>query len=344
MKNQAGLFGALRGNPASCLACPVDALRRIPPALPRGRWSKRARFVESYVSREKPDCVLTSLDKCNIATLWAASLLPNFPPVIPTFHNLISHFRSRNEARYLRLLKHSAHVVTVSDGIRDDVLASTGISPDKVSTIYNPVVTPELNALKREAPEHPWLANGGPPVILASGRLVDQKDYPTLLRAFHELAKNRELRLIILGEGERRKEVEACVRSLGLTDRVSLPGWTANPFAFMSRAALFVLASQHEGLPGVLIQALACGCPVVSTDCPSGPSEILEGGRFGPLVPTSDHAALADAMVRVLDNPPDKAPLIQRAEDFSADRAVDAYEQLIVKMVKKHRAAPGQIG
>ncbi len=320
---------------------PVDSPRRMFSALPRGDWPRRARFVASYVSREKPDCVLSSLATCTMATLWATSLLRKFPPVIPTIHNQLGHARNRTRTRYRRLLQYSAHVVAVSDGVRNEVLELTGVSAGKASTIYNPVVTPELDALKQKAPEHPWLTDGGPPVVLAAGRLHKVKDYPTMLRAFHELAKNRELRLVILGEGERREELEACVRLLGLEDRVSLPGWTANPFAFMSRAALFVLSSKREGLGNVLIEALACGCPVVSTDCPYGPSEILEGGRFGPLVPVGDHVALADAMGRVLDNPPDKEMLMRRAAFFSADRAVDAYEKLIVETVRKHRAAPG---
>ena len=145
--------------------------------------------------------------------------------------------------------------------------------------------------------------------------------------------------LIIVGEGERRKQLEECVRSLNLEDKVSLPGWVANPFAFMSRSALFVLSSKFEGLGNALIEALACGCPCVSTDCHSGPSEILEGGRIGPLVPVGDHTALANAMKRVLDNPPTKEMLMRRGAFFSAERAVDAYEKLIMETVRSHQDA-----
>lgn len=308
--------------------------------LPNERWLEQAQFISSYASKENPHCILSSLHRNNLATLWATNLLPEFPPVIPTFHcDDLRYEEQKTRMRYRHLLDLSAHVVAISNGVRDDVLTFTGISPDKVSVIYNPVVTPEQDELRRKVPDHPWMIDDGPPVVLSVGRLGDQKDFPTLLKAFHVLARTRDLRLIILGEGERRQELEECIRSLNLEDKVSLPGWKANPFAFMSRAALFVLPSKFEGLGNVLIEALACGCPVVSTDCPSGPSEILEGGRVGPLVPVGDHAALADAMGRVLDDPPDKETLKQRATFFSADKAVDAYERLIVETVRKHRAA-----
>lgn len=161
-----------------------------------------------------------------------------------------------------------------------------------------------------------------------------QKDYPTLIKAFADLMARRPCRLIILGEGKKRKDLEDLVEGLRLADQVSLPGWVDNPFAFMSHASLFVLSSLHEGLPGVLVQALACGCPCVSTDCPAGPSEILRGGEFGPLVPVGDDVALADAMYRVLAQPPERHMLQQRAADFSSDQAVTAYEKLISAIVR----------
>ncbi|MCY4489744.1 MAG: glycosyltransferase [Deltaproteobacteria bacterium] len=156
------------------------------------------------------------------------------------------------------------------------------------------------------------MEDGGPPVILSAGRLSAQKDYPTLIKAFSRVAEERPCRLIILGEGRRRRRLERLLKNLGLTDRASLPGWVDNPFAFMSRAALFVLSSRYEGLPGVLIQALACGSPCVSTDCPTGPAEILRGGELGPLVPVGDPLPLAEAMTSVLERPrPRKARIIR---------------------------------
>ena len=317
------------------------ALGWNPLTLPNKRRLKEAHFVASYVSRERPHCILPSLDGNVVAALLAMSLRPNFPPVIPTFHSVLRYSeKNRNIIKYNRLLGRSAHVVTVSDGVRNDLLDLVDIPPNRVSTIYDPVVTPELDELREEAPEHPWMTDDGPPVVLSVGRLVDLKDYPTLLRAFHLLAKTRDLRLIILGEGERRRQIEECVRSLSLEEKVSLPGWATNPFTFMSRASLFVVSSRFEGLHVALIEALACGCPCVSTDCLGGPSEILEGGRIGPLVPVGDHAALAGAMRRVLDDPPDEKTLTQRAAFFSVEKAVGAYEKLIVETVRGRRAPP----
>jgi glycosyltransferase involved in cell wall biosynthesis len=152
-----------------------------------------------------------------------------------------------------------------------------------------------------------------------------QKDFPTLLKAFARVRAVREARLVILGEGKKRIELETLAQELGVAAEVDLPGWVDNPFAWMARAAVFVLSSAYEGLPGVLIQALACGCPVVSTDCPSGPAEILAGGTYGPLVPVGDDQALANAIFAVLSAPPDRDRLRARAAMFSMDRAVDQY-------------------
>jgi glycosyltransferase involved in cell wall biosynthesis len=235
----------------------------------------------------------------------------------------------------------------VSHGVADDVAAEIGIPLEKITTIYNPVLTPDLHDKMKEPPDHPWLLDNGSPIVLAAGRLTEQKDYPTLLRAFSRLSSQRPCRLIILGtetsqsklrrlvqtlkleDQVSRSKLETLVQTLKLEDRVSFPGWTENPFAFMSRASLFVLSSRYEGLPGVLVQALACGCPCVSTDCPAGPAEILQDGKLGPLVPVGDEAALAEAMGQILDQPPDRQMLQQRVTFFSVERAVDAYEQLI---------------
>ena len=150
-------------------------------------------------------------------------------------------------------------------------------------------------------------------------------------------------RLILLGDGSQRKDLTALVRRLDLEDRVSMPGWVDNPYAFMARASLFVTSSRMEGLPGVLIEALACGCPCVSTDCPSGPAEILEGGRIGRLVPIGDVEALAEAMRLTLEDPPPRTLLLKRAEYFSAENSVAMYERLIAETVRDHRDG-GRLG
>ena len=287
--------------------------------------------VSSYMADEKPDCILPVLSEPHIATLLARRLIKEPLPIVPCFRNVV-RFRSPTYKRRLRYLSASAtHFTAVSQGVADDVAAEIGIPREKITAIYNPVFTPDLHDKMKEPPDHPWFLDNGPPIVLAVGRLIKQKDHPTLLRAFARLSLQRPCRLIILGSGSDAMwgRLKALIRRLKLENRVSLPGWAENPFSFMFHASLFVLSSRHEGLPGVLIQALACGCPCISTDCPAGPAEILQDGKLGPLVPVGDEVALAEAMRRVLDQPPVRRMLQQRAAFFSVERAVDAYEQLV---------------
>ena len=287
----------------------------------------QARAVASYMDLAKPDCVLPSLSRAKAAALLACRFLSEPPPVVPIVHSFVSRYR--HTRRYRHLAGDAAHFVAVSEGVSERLSAITGIPRHGITTIYNPVVHSDLEFKMAEPPGHPWLVDDGAPVILSAGRLARLKDYPTLIKAFSHLAARRPCRLIILGEGRMRNEIEKLIRNLNLADRVSLPGWVENPFTYMSRVCLFVMSSRHEGLPGVLVEALACGCPCVSTDCPSGPAEILQNGKIGPLVPMGDELALAEAMERVLARPPDADVLRKRAADFSAHSAVHAYEQLI---------------
>jgi len=199
-------------------------------------------------------------------------------------------------------------VVAPSRGVAGSLLQLSPIPIQKVRVIYNPVVSPELYE-KADAPvEHPWFQPHQPPVVLAAGRLVALKGYDTLLRAFARVRQETFARLVILGEGPERPNLERLAAELGVAADVDMPGFDPNPFRYMNRAGVFVLSSRYEGLPNVLIQALACGCPVVSTDCPSGPSEILDGGRYGVLVPVDDVEAMAQAIVRAIREPTPQPP------------------------------------
>ena len=307
------------------------AARFDPPmtVLLRGSQLGAARSVADYIRRERPDCILPSLTSAKLTVLLGRSLAARGPAVIPIMHSNVMNRRRDQRRLYARLFPEADRIVAVSDGVADSLVRRLGTDRSRVERIYNPALRPEIAALAREAPGHPWFSDCGPPVILAAGRLVRVKDFPMLLRACGRLFRRRPARLVILGDGPARRSLERRVRRAGMADRVALPGWRTNPFAFMSRAAAFVLSSRHEGLPNVLVEALGSGCPCVSTDCDYGPAEVLDNGRFGELVPVGDDAALAAAIERALDAPPDRDALRAAAARFSLDRVGAQYERTI---------------
>lgn len=220
-------------------------------------------------------------------------------------------------------------VVAVSEGVAQDTCRITGLPADRVPVIRNPVVTAALLAQARPVVDHPWFAQGEPPVILGVGRLTRQKDFSTLVRAFAELRRERPCRLLILGEGRERARLRALAEELGVAADLQLPGAVANPYAYLGRAALFVLASAWEGSPNALTEALALGTPVVATDCPSGPREILADGRYGPLVPVGDVSALAYAMAAVLEHPLAPQRLREAVLDYTVEASTAAYLRIL---------------
>lgn len=292
-----------------------------------------------YLRRSRPEALLVTLNHASLVALVAKRLAGVPVRVFVRGSNMLFLRPPKTlkgkvmPALVKRLFPWADGHISVSQGVADNLHSFTGISEDKIYTIYNPVVTDALHRKAAQTPEHPWFGDDGPPTLLAAGRLTRQKDYPTLLRALARLREQegyKETRLVILGEGEGREGLETLIRDLGLENAVDLPGFVNNPFSYMSRADLFVLSSAWEGLPGVLIQAMACGCPVVSTDCPSGPREILEGGRYGPLVPVGDEERLAEAMRKTLEGPLDSGLLKERAAAFSPERVVPQYLEVLL--------------
>jgi glycosyltransferase involved in cell wall biosynthesis len=221
-------------------------------------------------------------------------------------------------------------IVAVSQGVADDLRRITRLPAERFRVIANPVITPDLAEQAREAVDHPWLTESSPPVILGIGRLTRQKDFPTLLRAFALVSEQFACRLMILGEGRDRDALERLARELGVAQRVALVGFRANPYAYLQRARLFVLSSAWEGSPNALTEALALGIPVVATDCPSGPREILDGGRLAPLVPVGDVPALADAIHQMLTSPADAAALRQAAAEYSMGHSSRRYLDVLL--------------
>jgi glycosyltransferase involved in cell wall biosynthesis len=220
-------------------------------------------------------------------------------------------------------------VIAVSEGVAEDTHRLTGLPRRRIPVIRNPVISPALYEKSRLPAGHPWFEISEVPVILGAGRLTVQKDFATLVRAFGLVRARRECRLMILGKGPERGNLERLADELGLGADVALPGHVDNPFAYMARASLFVLSSRWEGSGNVLTEAMALGVPVVSTDCPSGPAEMLDGGRHGPLVPVGDADRLAEAMLHVLDHPPEPASLRDAVAEYTVARSAQRYLEVL---------------
>lgn len=288
-----------------------------------------------YLRRERPVAMLSALDYVNVIAVFAHRRARVATRLLVSERNTLS-FAVRNGSRLrtrlrphlvARLYPRASGVIAVSAGVADDLARITGIDRGRIEVIGNPIVTPQLRAMAAERAEHPWLASRSVPVILGVGRLSPQKDFGSLIRAFGRVRAERAARLIILGEGSERERLEAIASDLGLDADIDLPGWIPNPYPSMAAADVFVLSSRWEGLPGVLIEALYCGARVVSTDCPSGPREILDGERHGALVPVGDITAIAAAIERALAGAvPAPAPASWHPyrEEVVVDRYLDA--------------------
>jgi glycosyltransferase involved in cell wall biosynthesis len=262
-----------------------------------------------YLRSERPSAMLTSLAHVNVVGLWARRVARVETTLVVNEQNTFSletRNSTRRRHRYLPRLTRRFYpwadaIVAVSQGAADDLALTSGLAPERIQVVHNPIVTPQLRRMVARPLGHAWFEPGEPPVVLAVGRLSPQKDFPTLIRAFGRIRERREARLLILGGGPERRRLESLTGDLGLDKDVALPGWVTNPYPYMRRAAAFVLSSRWEGLPSVLIEALYCGPPVIATDCPSGPVEILEGGRHGRLAPVGDVDAIAQGIEDALE-------------------------------------------
>jgi len=286
-----------------------------------------------YLRREHPDVLVTERIRVNVAAIRARRFARVKTRIYAGIHTAMSR-----EIKNLRPEKRKTHLplmqryypqndgyIAVSKGVAEDLVNMIDVPAGKIHVVYNPVVTKDLLTKAREPLDHPWFMPPGPPVILGTGRLEPQKDFPTLLHAFAAVRKSRSCRLVILGEGGERNSLEALASQLGIKEDLQLPGFVANPYAFMARADVFVLSSLWEGSPNVLTEALAVGTPVVSTDCRDGPKEILQNGRYGPLVSVGDRDALADAIAKTLDNPLAGRLLQSAVSRFTPEACADAY-------------------
>ena len=316
---------AIRPKPPDSRIAPALAASPLQRPVLESPWPERARLVAAYIDRERPDALLAVNVYEAVSAALARRLARHPVRMVATLNN--GYVNDRRIRNFRASYPFVDVAVGVSRGISGLLADVAGVPRGRIRTIHDPVFSPELLEKAVEPVSHPWLG-GDVPVVLTAASLSKKKDYPTLLRAFRRLVSRRPARLVAFGEGQLLAKLRTLTRELGIEGHVDFAGFVRNPFAYMARADLFVLSSRFEGLPGVLIQAMATGCPVVSTDCPHGPAEILEHGKYGPLVPVGDADTLSEAMRRTLDAPPGADALRTRAAFFSVERAIDAYEAL----------------
>jgi glycosyltransferase involved in cell wall biosynthesis len=290
-----------------------------------------------YLRRERPAVMLSDKDRVN-RTALLAGLIARRLAGVPTrlvfssgttisidlaTRGALERWVQRNSMG--RLYPFADQVIVTSAGVADDMARYTGLARERIRVVPSPVVPASLFTEALARPDHPWLGRSDVPLILGAGELCGRKDFETLLRAFALVRAQRPCRLMILGQGRARERLLALAAELGVAEDVGLPGFVPEPYAFMAHADLFAFTSRWEGLGFVIIEALAVGTPVVATNCPSGPREILQDGRIGHLVPVGDDAALAAAMLQTLEAPPPEALLRDAARPYEIEASTDAY-------------------
>jgi len=301
-----------------------------------------------HLRQEHPDILFSVMGHTNVIALLAKRFANVSTKVLVSVHTSISKVKKNRLDIKARLIPHferwlypkADKIIAVSQGIKNDISEYLGINREKIAMIYNPIVDEEIFELAQEPINHPWFHNFKIPIILAVGALKKQKNYPLLFKAFKLIYRELALRLVILGEGEERENLENLAQELKIADKIDLQGFQMNPYKFIAKASIFVLSSSVEGLPTVLVEAMACGVPVVSTDCPSGPREIItEPGYNGLLVQPGNPRALAKAIFQVLDNKNLAIRLskggLERAKYFDVRKITKKYEGLFKSLLWK---------
>lgn len=286
-----------------------------------------------YLKRHRPAVMLTDKDRVNrtaiLARIWSRSATRLVVSSGTTISIDLAHRgwfeRILQRTSMGHLYRLADKVIVPSKGVADDMAAYTGLARERIVVLPCPVVSEDLFHNRQPRPHHPWFQTDGPPVILGIGELGPRKDFTTLVRAFAKLRNKHPCRLVIIGQGKERHRLLATARALGMAEVVDLPGFVPNPYPYMAHAGLLAMTSRWEGLGFVLIEAMAVGTPVVSTLCPSGPSEILDHGRYGQLVPIGDVDALAQAMTATLTDPLPPAVLREAARPYEIERSTTAY-------------------
>lgn len=294
----------------------------------------------NYFRKNKPDFVLSSLDLTNMVALIARSVAkyPKYSIIrLANTQSIVSRSPIKKiiEKYLIKILYPKADaIVAVSRSVSDDFKSYTNINHPSIEVIFNPIINERIIQRANEPNNHPWFNPKTVPVIIAIGRLSEQKNFSLLLQSFAKVLESTKARLIIFGEGPLRSDLENLVKELNLQDAVLLPGVVANPYNYLNNADLFVSSSNYEGLPNALVEALACECPVVSTDCQSGPREILDNGKYGILVEPSDVNGLARAILQSLNSEKKSIPSTW-LEQFTEDIIVNKYLKLLEQVTKE---------
>ncbi|WP_170977265.1 glycosyltransferase [Halorussus salinisoli] len=296
------------------------------------------RRLSQYIDDHRPDIVLSLMKHTNITAISAKLLASHSPTMIVSERNHISRSLNQHPIHKRKTLKnlmrilypYADHIIAISEGVSKSLQDEIRVQEKKISVIYNPVVTNKLLKKATEPIDHHWFQNEQTPVVLGVGRLHPQKNFETLLKAFALVRSNIDAKLLILGEGKEREKLKTLAEDLGIEEYLCMPGNVDNPYKYMSQSSVFVLSSAWEGFGNVIVEALACECPVVSTDCHSGPSEILARGEYGRLVPVRDEGRMAEAITQTING--DKIPdnkLKNRSMDFQSDNIAKKYLDII---------------
>ncbi len=290
-----------------------------------------------YLQHRQPDLVFAILGNAIFCALIGRMISALPVPVICSIHTSQYFTNIREKQVHSALLEKADWVHAVSTGIKTELSELNWVDSKRIATIYNSVNCNHILKLAKQPSGHPWLDKKDRfnfKVALTVGRLQRQKNHHLLLRSFANVTRSENCKLIILGEGEGRDSLQTLVMNLNLVDVVSMPGWIDNPYPFLYHTDLFVLSSKWEGFPKILIEALVCGCNIVSTNCPTGPDEILDQGKFGTLVPVEDETAMTKAISRGFLSEPNRERLKNRARQFSPQRQTSEFERLFDQVFK----------
>lgn len=287
-----------------------------------------------YLRTSRPRAVISAGERPNMLAWIAGRLAGAKARLVFTCRGAVSeYFGGWQKVRMQACVRHfyprADAVVGISEGVSEDIRRLMGRHGVRVRTIYNPVVGASFERLGGGVCDGTGAEPDSPPLVVGAGRLVHDKNFESLLRAFAIARPEREMRLVILGEGPLRSRLESLAQQLGVAEEVEMPGFVVNPFAYFRRAAVFVLSSRLEGFANVVVEAMACGCPVVATDCPHGPREALADGQYGELVAFDDDPAIAAGILDAIDGAQDRRALIGRAMAFRVESQVEAYAELL---------------